>query len=59
MFPSISFVISERYIAMLTKVVNNNIYIGCLVLFCSSFEAEQYGERIMKIEIKENYGYVN
>ena len=34
---------------MLTKVVNNNIDNKYLVPFCSSFEAEQYGERILEI----------
>ena len=34
---------------MLTKVVNNNIYAGCLVPCYSSFEAIQYGEKNVKI----------
>ena len=54
MFPSISFAISERCVEMLTKEVNNNIYIGSLVPFFSSFEAVHYDERIMK---SESYGY--
>ena len=37
---------------MLIKVANNSIYTGCLVPFLSSFEAEQYGKRIMEIGCK-------
>ena len=37
---------------MLTKVVNNNIYAGCLVTFGLSFKAEEYGERIWEIGLK-------
>ena len=33
MFPLTHFAISERYVDMLTKVINNDIYIGCLVPF--------------------------
>ena len=31
------------------KVVNKNIYTGCLVSFFSLFDAEPYGERILEI----------
>ena len=34
---------------MLTKVVVDNIYIGCWVQYLTSFETEQYGEIIVKI----------
>ena len=40
MFPFTSFATSEWYVEMLTKVVNHNIYIGCFVSFCLTFEAE-------------------
>ena len=43
---------------MLPKVVNNNIFIGCLVPFCASFKAEQYGERIIIMEI-ENWKVIS
>ena len=33
----------------MTKVVNNDIYTGCLVPFFPSVEAEQHDARIMKI----------
>ena len=48
-FPFKCFAISEWYVEILTKVVNKVIYIGCLVLFSSSLEAEHNDERIMKI----------
>ena len=41
MFPFTRFAISEGYVKMLPKVVNNNIHIG-----------EKYGERIMEIRGK-------
>ena len=34
---------------MVTKVVNKHIYAHCLASSYLSFEAKQYGERIMKI----------
>ena len=40
------FAISEWYVEMLLKLVNYNII---LIPFFSYFEAEQYGERIVKI----------
>ena len=40
MFPFTCFAISERYVDMVTKVVNKDFYIGCLLPFFSSFEAE-------------------
>ena len=37
------------HVEMLTKLINKNIYGGCLVPVFSSSEAEQNGERILKI----------
>ena len=34
----------QKDVEMFTKVVNNNIHVGCL-----SFKAEEYGERIVEI----------
>ena len=52
MFLLISFAISERYVEMLTKVVNiTNLY----MLFGTFFpfnKAEHYGERIIEIGCK-------
>ena len=46
--PFHSHVLRVQNVEMLTKV-NNDIYSGCLVPLFSSLEAEQYGERILKI----------
>ena len=48
-FPFRRFAIFEYHEEMFTKLGNKNIYIDCLVPFFSSVDAEQYGERIIKI----------
>ena len=48
-FPFRRFAIFKYHEEMFAKLVNKNIYIDCLVQFFSSVDAEQYGERIMKI----------
>ena len=48
-FHSDGFAIFEYREEMFTKLVNKNIYIDCLVSFFSSVDAEQNGERILKI----------
>ena len=57
MFLFTRFAISE-YVEMLTKVANYNIYLGCLVPLFSSFEAEQYGEGIMKTACQSPFYYI-
>ena len=48
-FPFTRIAIWEYNKKMFTKVVNKYIYTSCLVSFLSSFEAEKYGARIVKI----------
>ena len=48
-FTCTRFAIFEYHEETFIRVPNKNIYTGCLVPFFLSVEAEQYGERIMKI----------
>ena len=48
-FPFTQIAILEYNKEMFTKVVNKYIYTSCLLSFFSSVEAEQNGERIIKI----------